>query len=753
MASLDEGLVLYLPFSEGSGSKAFDGSPAQNHGTLNGPVWLKPNEGEDQEGDNPLVIYDDDETFWTFEQLGTGSYDYAASEETTIVKRGSSSYKIVSSAGTRSWCRARHWWGSSQDWSQKDFISLWFYGSNSGKTFRIDISSDATDNTWNNSKYHNIVDNFTGWRRFILLRERFSVFSGTLDWSSVYGVALRSEEGGNWNGTVYLDRTIVDVGNWRFGEALDFDGTDDDITVSHDASIALITDFSIAFWCYPYRISGDNYILDKYTAGTSGYIVEIIDGKIRLYLYAGSLQEVMTDNIVISLNSWNHVTVTRSGSSVAIYINGVLVKTGTISGDILTSSDNLLIGALNGSGRYNGILDELRIYRRVLSSNEVRTLYLEKAFDLNRGLVLHMSFDEGVLSPTTVRDKSRVKNHGTLQGAVLVKPYENDQTDEGENPTVIYDDDETFWTGSGDGAGGIGAPTLSEETSTKQKGQSSLKTVVDAGAFELANIYHDYGAGQDWSQFDYLVLWLYGINTGSTIYLHLSNQVKAAIADHYRWDIVDNFSGWKRIILVLNRPSTTGGNFTLTSVRCILIRFATIGTWYLDRTIVDVGNWRLGEAADFDGINDYINIPHSNSLNLEGDFSIVAWVKRVSRFTYNCYIFAKSEATGAPILLFNTANKLRLQVVGGNNISSNRAINDSNWHQIAFIKSGTTWKLYIDGILDKTATYSDLIIPNANAATISHGGNPFAGYIDELRIYKRVLALEEIRTLYEMRVK
>ena len=83
-------------------------------------------------------------------------------------------------------------------------------GANTTREFRMDISSDAGDNTWSNSKYFTIADDFVGWRRIVLPIEGFTTLGGSLNWAAVRGIAIRSQENANWNGTVYFDRLVLD---------------------------------------------------------------------------------------------------------------------------------------------------------------------------------------------------------------------------------------------------------------------------------------------------------------------------------------------------------------------------------------------------------------------------------------------------------------------------------------------------------------------------------------------------------------
>lgn len=159
--------------------------------------------------------------------------------------------------------------------------------------------------------------------------------------------------------------------------------------------------------------------------------------------------------------------------------------------------------------------------------------------DLESGLVLHLKLNDGKNS-TKVRDSSRYQNHGTISGAIAVRPYvdmSNSSSEEGENPLVVYDDDETFFSN-------IANTTLSEETTIKNKGASSLKIVVSGGNGSFG---HTYGGNQDWSKYDLVTLWWYGNNNSDVI----SVVVYATdVSNYFTYSFTDNFVGWKRIIIL-----------------------------------------------------------------------------------------------------------------------------------------------------------------------------------------------------------
>lgn len=410
MVDLESGLVLHLPFSEGSGTKVKDKSKYQNNGVVSGAVFLKPYENDTtDEGEAPLVIYDDDETFWTILGQGVGSYDAVLSEETTIKQKGSSSLKMVIGAGTSVHAGITHTYGTNQDWSTYDFLSFWIYGANTGLSVRIMLyAPDAS-----NILYVDFTDNFSGWRRKIFLLQSFSVVVGSPN-LSIIGSIIILYLNINLNFTSYLDRTIIDVGNWRHGEALDFDGINDEVQVTDVDSLQILNDITLVAWIKGTDIHG-GIIYKAQTGEIITYEMALFFG--NLFFRQGDSSNYVVTTETVNDGNWHHIVVTRTGNGIAnnsikFYIDGVLVKSTQLTNPSVTSIGNVWICSSSGLGYWDGIIDEPRIYNRVLSAEEIRTLYNEKAFDLNRGLVLHLSMEEG--SGTKTYDKSKQQNNGTL---------------------------------------------------------------------------------------------------------------------------------------------------------------------------------------------------------------------------------------------------------------------------------------------------------------------------------------------------
>ena len=167
---------------------------------------------------------------------------------------------------------------------------------------------------------------------------------------------------------------------------------------------------------------------------------------------------------------------------------------------------------------------------------------------------------------------------------------------------------------------------------------------------------------------------------------------------------------------------------------------------------------KVGKAQDFDGSNDYIIIPHSDSLvSMTDKISIVIFLK-ITQGTINRHILSKSQLSpptgyyvylggGSPGLALYINNQLREQYAA-------TAINDGKFHQWAGIYDGSTIKIYIDELLDVTqAGVSGNISQTATLINFLIGAPPFgsgyfSGLIDEVRISNIARSAAWIRATY-----
>lgn len=110
-------------------------------------------------------------------------------------------------------------------------------------------------------------------------------------------------------------------------------------------------------------------------------------------------------NTTVAINTQYHVVFTISGGNQAqVFVNGLLENSLTISPTEAPSATTFWIGNRSGAPAgqcFNGVMDDLRVYNRVLSANEVETIYNAKGSDhIHYGLVNKWLLNEGAVGAT-----------------------------------------------------------------------------------------------------------------------------------------------------------------------------------------------------------------------------------------------------------------------------------------------------------------------------------------------------------------
>jgi len=173
-------------------------------------------------------------------------------------------------------------------------------------------------------------------------------------------------------------------GPGEVGRALTFDGLGNHVEVgtidSKNPLMLADSEFSIAVWIYQEDGSGDGAqrIVDKSNGakGLNGYSLWIDDTTIGLSIGGDTVAEILNPGLY---NQWVHLAVTMAAGGAVFYVAGELedLEPGGAAARLPNDSDqNMRIGTLNhSSGReFEGMMDDLRIYNRVLSMDEVKVL-------------------------------------------------------------------------------------------------------------------------------------------------------------------------------------------------------------------------------------------------------------------------------------------------------------------------------------------------------------------------------------------
>lgn len=182
-----------------------------------------------------------------------------------------------------------------------------------------------------------------------------------------------SDSSGNGNtGTVKGSTSIV---NGKAGKGRKFNSVNDVIEIADSASLNP-TKITLAAWVYPNDFDNWNTILSKTTSSgwTDGYGLYRKKDSNKIVFFVNNYDDHTVKN-EIDKNKWTFIAATYDESQLKFYVNGVLKDNSSYTGHINHSSNVLNMGSAPGKYYWKGIIDEVRIYNRALSSSEVQKLY------------------------------------------------------------------------------------------------------------------------------------------------------------------------------------------------------------------------------------------------------------------------------------------------------------------------------------------------------------------------------------------
>jgi len=200
-----------------------------------------------------------------------------------------------------------------------------------------------------------------------------------------------------------------------------------------------------------------------------------------------------------------------------------------------------------------------------------------------------------------------------------------------------------------------------------------------------------------------------------------------------------------------------------------------VGWWQFDGDILDasgngrdgslvgdaqlVDNGLFGGAVALDGSGDYVNIDGYKGIGavdgVQQPFTVANWFKT----TGNAEMVTWGDNPGGQRLSWRIDGGSLRTEHGSGNLRGNTAVNDGEWHHGALVvNEGANLRvpntlLYVDGVEDSTFSGSDNTYNLGSRTDVSIGRRAtsndrfFNGLIDDVRIYDRALAAEEIAVL------
>jgi hypothetical protein len=163
------------------------------------------------------------------------------------------------------------------------------------------------------------------------------------------------------------------------GQGANFNGSSSYIRVEHSASLSMANAITIGAWVYFNDVSRQYAAITLKGSSTDwNWHFQLYNDLISWGTYT-TAENNLQSTTIISPHTWYHVVVTYDGSTKTIYINGRLDSYNSVSGNFRSNTTPLGIGVFidgaNLSRYFNGYIDEVAIFSRALSAQEISQYY------------------------------------------------------------------------------------------------------------------------------------------------------------------------------------------------------------------------------------------------------------------------------------------------------------------------------------------------------------------------------------------
>jgi hypothetical protein len=549
-------------------------------------------------------------------------------------------------------------------------------------------------------------------------------------------------------------------------------------------------DFTIEFWFRPSVLDATDIVWDQRPNGIQGLQPTIYTSNGQLFYYTNAGNRITGPNL--STGIWQHIAVSRSGTSTRMFINGTQTgSTYTDTNNYVSSSQGVWIGADQYFSGNNSVgwIDEIRISNSARYTTTFTPSTTPFVNDANTVVLIHAN---GTDASTFFEDDNGVRAQEGITAAG------NAQIDTAQSrfggSSALFDGTgdwlqtgltNRFGFGTGDftlegwfrfnslasdvsliaasvGSGDAGGFANATATISSKFSWSNGAAWLSTTTTLATNTWYHFAATR---QSGTLRLFVNGVlehTSTQTISISTASRIvyiggPAAMngwADEVR---ISNIARYTASFTAPTEPFVNDSN-TLLLVHADGTDASTV---FRDdngavanrqpKYITAVGNAQIdtaqsqfsGSSALFDGTTDYLLVGADPTMALgSGDWTIEMWIRFASTTAMVFYDHRPQSTDGAYPALYWSSSTIRFYVNSADRITSS-SLSTNTWYHLSVVKSSGSTRMYINGT-QSGSTYTDSITylngasgqnrPIIGAAGDTSGGAGFNGHIDELRV-------------------
>ena len=181
--------------------------------------------------------------------------------------------------------------------------------------------------------------------------------------------------------------TGATVTTGKINNGLLFDATGEYVLLPNTLDTS--TTYTISMWINSTTPAGTTYMINSPTAGALRLYTAAANNTKIIHQDSGSIDRYSA-NIGITYDAWNLYTITYDGAGTFnIYRNGAYATNLVIA---IIKALNAAVRISNPSASFNGVMDEVRIWNRVLSAGEIKQLYGQQLLRTGIGEIVNKAF-------------------------------------------------------------------------------------------------------------------------------------------------------------------------------------------------------------------------------------------------------------------------------------------------------------------------------------------------------------------------